>query len=464
MDVISLDPDFKGTPPNIILINCDDLGYGDLGSYGGNVIKTPNIDEMASKGVRFTDFHACDSVCTPSRAGLLTGRYPKRMKLDFPLQSSSASIVNKLLFKLSFLAGSIGFLDSGSSEGASGLNDFEITAGEALQLRGYKTALVGKWHLGDFSKETIYNPLNHGFMSFFGVPHANDMNPLPLFRDRQMLEENISDQSQLTSRYTDESIKFIESSMDKPFFLYLAHTFPHRPIAASENFKNKSLGGIYGDAVEEIDWNFGRLMNTLTKNGLDRSTLILFTSDNGPWYDGSSGNFRGHKGQSFEGGFRVPLIARWDGKIPKGSVCNSLTMNTDLFPTLLSLAGIKIPNDRIIDGKSITELLINPNAQQAERDLYFYHQGELECMREGDWKYIKSINHYIWPMPVNRKLGGLSNHTTGPLPMLFNLRTDPGESYNLADRYPDKVKELDSKMVTWEDRLNTNLFGLVGKS
>lgn len=461
-DVIGLDAAFAGPAPNIILINCDDLGYGDLGVYGSRAIKTPHLDEMAAQGLRFTDFHACDSVCTPSRAGLLTGRYPKRMKLDFPLQSSDTSLLKKMLFKASFLAGAIGLMDSGSAQGAAGLNEFELTLGEALQQRGYRTAMVGKWHLGDFASEPKFNPLNHGFMSFLGVPHSNDMSPFPLFRDRQMVESQITELSKLTGIYTDEAIRVVEAGRDKPFFLYLAHTFPHRPMAASDQFRNHSDGGLYGDTVEEIDWNFGRLMTALKKNDLLANTLILFTSDNGPWYDGSPGAFRGRKGQSFEGGYRVPLIARWDGHIPRGRVCDALAMNIDLYPTLLALAGIKSPTDRVIDGVSIADLLLRPDGAPAARELYFYHQGELESMRAGDWKYIQSINHYVWPMPVNRKLGKLSNHTTGPLPMLFNLRTDPGEAYNLAERYPERVAQLATTMARWQDEMKRNPFGIIG--
>ncbi len=459
-DVLGLNTGFKGPAPNIILINCDDLGFGDLGIYGGRAIKTPHIDALALQGIRFTDFHACDSVCTPSRAGLLTGRYPKRMKLDFPLQSSDTSLLKKMLFKASFMAGSMGLMDSGSEAGAAGLNEFELTIGEALQQRGYHTAMVGKWHLGDFANEPKFNPLNHGFMSFLGVPHSNDMSPFPLFRGLAKIEEPITDISKLTGLYTDEAIKIIETSIDKPFFLYLAHTFPHRPLAASHRFRNKSDGGLYGDTVEEIDWNLGRLMDALKSNGLERNTLVLFTSDNGPWYDGSPGVFRGRKGQSFEGGYRVPLIARWSGTIPQAQVCEALSMNVDLFPTILALAGVNLPKDRIIDGRSLTNLLLRPNALADPRELYFYHQGELESMRAGHWKFIQSINHYVWPMPVNRKLGKLSNHTTGPLPMLFDLRSDPGEAYNLAERYPERVAAMTAAMTHWNEKMSRSPLGI----
>jgi len=448
--------------PNFILINCDDLGYGDLGCYGSRAIKTPHLDDMAAHGVRFTDFHACDSVCTPSRAGLLTGRYPARMKLDFPLPAGNASLKNKIVERIGVIAGSLGIIDLASEEGARGINDFEITIAEALQKEGYFTAIVGKWHLGDFSRDAKYNPLNHGFASFFGVPHSNDMKPFPLYRGRDILEPSVTDIAKLTGLYTDEAIRAIDSRRGAPFFLYLAHTFPHRPLAASERFKNKSDGGIFGDAVEEIDWNFGRLMDYLRDKGLVKNTLIMFTSDNGPWYDGSPASLRGRKGQSFEGGFRVPFILRWDGTVPRGRVCPALTSNLDIFPTLISLAGAELPQDRIIDGISMKELLVNPGARRAERDIYYYHQSELEAMRTGDWKYIRTINHYVWPIPVNKKLGRLSHHTRGPLPMLFNLRDDPGEAYNLAGRFPEKVKEMASRMSSWEEAMAKNRLGMIG--
>lgn len=460
-DVVELDPAFTGRPPNVVLINCDDLGYGDLGSYGGQAIKTPNLDEMAASGVRFTDFHACDSVCTPSRAGMLTGRYPKRMKLDFPLPARGTSLANKAAHELGFLTGRMGLMDMGSEEGAGGLNEFELTLGEVLRLRGYHTAMVGKWHLGDYSREPRYHPLNHGFDRYFGVPYSNDMTPFPLYRDREVLEANVGDQSKLTALYTDEAIQIVESNKGGPFFLYLAHTFPHRPLHASAPFANKSQGGLYGDAVEEIDHGFGRLVEALKKHDLLANTLILFTSDNGPWYDGSPGALRGRKGQSFEGGFRVPLLARWDGTIPRGKVCDELAVNLDFFPTLLALAGLRGPRDRVIDGVSMVDLLTHPEvARAAAREMYFYHQGELESMRAGAWKLIRNVNHYVWPMPVNQKLGKMSNHTTGPLPMLFDLKTDPGEAYNLADRWPDKVSSLSKSMADWEARMTQNPLGL----
>ncbi|MDA1081170.1 MAG: sulfatase [Gemmatimonadetes bacterium] len=461
-EIVGLDQAFTGRPPNIILVNCDDLGYGDLGCYGSTAVKTPRIDALAQQGVRFTDFHACDSVCTPSRAGLLTGRYPKRMRLDFPLMPSTASLKVKLLNRAGFVAGAAGVMDMDSEVGAEGLDAFEVTIGEALQRRGYRTAIIGKWHLGDFKNAPRFHPLEHGFQSFFGVPHSNDMSPFPLYRNREVIEAEIVDRTKLTGLYTDEAIRVIEANKGTPFFLYLAHTYPHRPLAASAQFKNESDGGAYGDTIEEIDWNMGRLMEALTRNGLDKNTLVLFTSDNGPWYDGSPAGFRGRKGQSFEGGHRVPMIARWEGTIPRGTVCDAPTMNIDTFPTFLSLAGIRIPSDRLIDGVSMVDLFTHPASSPSTnpRELYFYHQGTLEGIRSGDWKLIRSANHYVWPMPVNGTLGRLSRQTTGPLPLLFNLRTDPGEAYNVAGRYAERVRELTAVMQRWEADLVRNPFGL----
>ena len=461
-EITALDPAFTGRPPNIILINCDDLGYGDLGCYGSAAVKTPHIDALAARGVRFTDFHACDSVCTPSRAGLLTGRYPKRMRLDFPLMPTTTSLKVKLINQLGFAAGAVGLMDMDSEVGATGLDAFEVTVGEALQQRGYRTALVGKWHLGDFANAPQFHPLNHGFTSFFGVPHSNDMSPFPLYRDHDVVEADLVDRTTLTRLYTDEAIKIVEASANTPFFLYLAHTYPHRPLAASSQFKDRSAAGAYGDTIEEIDWNVGRLMDTLARTGQDKNTLVLFTSDNGPWYDGSPAGFRGRKGQSFEGGHRVPMIAHWEGTIPRGQLCDALTMNIDIFPTLLALAGIGLPSDRLIDGLSMADLFARSAARSAARprELFFYHQGTLESMRSGEWKFIRTTNHYVWPMPVNQRLGWLSRQTTGPLPLLFNLTSDPGEAYNLAARYPDRVRASTAVMEQWDESLTQNLFGL----
>jgi len=448
------------SPPNIIIINADDLGYGDLGCFGSRAIQTPNIDRMAEEGVRFTDFHACDSVCTPSRAGLLTGRYPKRMNLDMPLLSEDLPIGKSMLIKFGYYAARMGLVDMAKKSGATGIEQHEITIAEALKMKNYRTGMVGKWHLGDYSGSPEHNPTNHGFDFYFGVPHSNDIDPFPLYRNNEELEPQVTDQAKLTGLYTKEALRFIRASAGSgggnPFFLYFAHTFPHRPLFASENFKDKSDAGIFGDVVEEIDWSVGEIMRTLKELGLESDTLVMFTSDNGPWYQGSPGVYRGRKGQSYEGGHRVPFVACRKGHIPAGTVCDDPAMNIDLFPTCLAMAGLSIPEDRIIDGRNIENLLVNRPMDDPHDYFFFYHHGELEAIRQGNWKYVRSINHYSWPMPVNKKLGGLTRYTKGPLPMLFNLERDPGESYNLINKYPDRAKGLASVMEWWDKEMEAN--------
>ncbi len=449
----------NGGLPNIILINTDDLGYGDLGCYGSQAIKTPNIDHLAETGVRFTDFHSCDSVCSPSRAGLLTGRYPVRMKLDAPLNAENIPLKKNLVIKFGHLMGSLGFVDLATEDGATGIDQKEITIAEALKEKNYRTGMVGKWHLGDYAVNPKHNPLNHGFDFYFGVPHSNDMAPFPLYRGRDQLEAEVADQSRLTGLYTEEALGFIKKSQGSPFFLYFAHTFPHRPLYASEQFKGKSEGGLFGDTVEEIDWSVGEILRTLKETGKDRNTLIMFTSDNGPWYQGSPGQFRGRKGQSYEGGHRVPFIANWQGKIRPGSVCDAAAMNIDIFPTLMNLTGLANPKDRIIDGRDISKLMFNQTDQSPHDAFYFYHHGDLEGIRMGKWKYIRTINHYVWPAPVNKKRGGMSVYTTGPLPMLFNLDLDPGEAYNVATKYPEVGNKMLQQLQNWESSIADNREG-----
>jgi uncharacterized sulfatase len=279
------------------------------------------------------------------------------------------------------------------------------------------------------------------------------MHPFPLYQGEEEVLANVDDQTVLTRRYTEEAIRFIESSKQGPFFLYFAHTFPHRPLYASEKFFDRSEGGIFGDTVEEIDWSVGELLAALDRNGLRDDTLVVFTSDNGPWYQGSPGGLRGRKGQSFEGGHRVPFLARWPHGIAAGIVSSEAAMNIDLFPTCLAMAGLSLPSDRIIDGKNMVPLLTRPGSPSPHERMFFYHQGELEGVREGKWKYFRSINHYIWPMPVNKKIGNLSEHTTGPLPLLFNLEIDPDESYDLSGKYPKVARKLAEEMTRWEEAL-----------
>ncbi|MFC1661811.1 sulfatase [Gemmatimonadota bacterium] len=455
-------PSFAGERPNIVIINADDLGYGDLSCYGSRAIETPNIDRLAREGARFTDFHTCDAVCTPSRAGLLTGRYPVRMMLDTPLPSLGETLRRRVLVRLGYLFGRVGLLDLATRRASQGLHEAEITLAEALKQGGYRTGMVGKWHLGDYSHDQRFNPLRHGFDSYLGVPYSNDMHPLPLYRDEEILEPDLPDQEALTGLYTKEAVDFIEASGEGPFFLYFAHTFPHRPLFASEAFAGQSAAGLYGDVVQEIDGSVGRILEALEANGLTENTMVFFTSDNGPWYQGSPGPFRGRKGQTFEGGHRVPFIARAPSLIPPGSLCAAPAVNLDLFPTCLAAAGLALPDDRIIDGRDITSLLTGDSHRSPHEYMYLYHHGALEGIRSGDWKYFRNTSHYTWPMPVNKKLGALANHTTGPLPLLHNLRTDPGESYNLALSFPDVVTRLESAMTAWEDDIESDPLGFLG--
>jgi uncharacterized sulfatase len=417
---------------------------------------------LAAEGLRFTDFHTCDAVCTPSRAGLLTGRYPARMMLDTPLHPGSQPLGKRAVVRLGYLAGRLGILDLATRRAAEGLHEAEITLAEALQAGGYRTGMVGKWHLGDYSHEPRFNPIHHGFDSYLGVPYSNDMRPFPLFRDEEELEAEVPDQAALTGLYTNEAVEFVRATADQPFFLYMAHTFPHRPLFASEAFSGVSAAGLYGDVVQEIDWSVGRILDVLDETGVSGNTLVFFTSDNGPWYQGSPGPFRGRKGQAFEGGHRVPFLARGPGIGKPGTVCGALASNIDLFPTCLAAAGLALPEDRVVDGRDLSAVLAGDSDVSPHDFLYLYHHGKLEGVRSGVWKFFRETSHYTWPMPVNKKLGDLANHTAGPLPLLYDLSADPGEAYNLAQRFPEVVAELDAAMSRWEAEMASNPLGFEG--
>ncbi|MBU2512809.1 sulfatase [bacterium] len=447
--------------PNVVIIYCDDLGYGDLGCYGSKAIETPNIDQLAKNGARMTDYYACNAVCAPSRAGLLTGRYPLRSGVIgniYPDDEPLKRVISREYLGAAFQ--SLGGLDVREGKKISGIPEKELLMGEALQGVGYRTGMVGKWHLGDYSLEPRFNPRRNGFDFYFGVPHSNDMLPCPLFRNEEMLEENIGeDQAKLTGLYTKEAIQFIKESKRNPFFLYFAHTFPHQPLYASEKFAGKSKAGKFGDAVEEIDWSVGKIMETLIEMGVEQNTLIFFTSDNGPWYEGSAGPYRGRKGQSYEGGFRVPMIASWPGHIPAGSICSQPMMNIDLYPTILPLAGAELPKDRIVDGRNIMNLLTGQGEKSPHEALFFYHYDLLEGVRVGKWKYFRRINRYTWPVPLDaielpNKLGG--DQLGNRWPLLYNLETDPGESYNVIDTYPEIAETLKNILHKWETETEKN--------
>ncbi len=445
--------------PNVVLIYCDDLGYGDTGCYGGTAIRTPNIDALARRGFRATDYYACNAVCAPSRAGLLTGRYPFRTGIignTYPKGEPRARVLAR---KFGSALKSLGVMDIREDYVARGISDHEITLAEGLKKAGYRTGMIGKWHLGDYSTQPEFNPRKHGFDEYFGVPHSNDMIPCPLFRNEQMLEADIgtseATQKKLTGLYTREALKFIDESGKGPFFLYFAHTYPHQPIHASERFEKKSKAGLFGDSVEEIDWSVGEIVGLLRRKGLEQNTLIIFTSDNGPWYEGSAGPFRGRKGQSYEGGFRVPFVAAWPGRIPAGRVSSAAMMNLDLYPTLFGLAGVGLPGDRVIDGKNIAGVLSGASNASPHDAIYFYHYDLLEGVRAGQWKYFDKMNRYVWPIamdtaPVPDALGKKQMGVRWPL--LYDLETDPGESYNVINTYPEKAEKLRTMMAEWKKK------------
>ena len=462
-------PSSSGRPPNIVLILADDLGWGDLGVQGSRVLQTPNVDALAHEGIRLTDFYASAPVCTPSRAGLLTGRYPVRTGLATVLSAANDTFLRATMRRLAIGAGKLGTTDMiGGVSAVPGLPSSEITIAEALQLRGYRTLAVGKWHLGDFTRDPRHHPQRHGFDHFFGYNVANDDFPVALWRDeRQLVADVGTHQSEHTREFTEEAVRYIREWRNTPFFIYLAHKDPHQPFFPSAPFVGQSAGGPYGDAVSEFDWSVGEVMRALRETGLANDTLVIVTSDNGPWYEGSPGGLRGRKGQTYEGGFRVPFVAAWPDRIPPGTVSTVPAMNIDLFPTVLGIAGLSPPSDRIVDGADILPVLEGRpvDASITERPLYFFHEYDVEAIRVGRWKYIARNSHYTWPVPIDKNdtLSGRSANsrdylpadggepvpTLGTWPLLYDLERDPEESYNVARRHPDLCRRLDEDLERW---------------
>jgi arylsulfatase A-like enzyme len=404
--------------PNVVLIFTDDLGYGDLGCYGNAIIRTPNLDQMAAEGARFTEFYAISPVCSPSRAGLLTGRHPIRMGIQ-----------------------SVFFPESWN-----GMAPEEITLAEALKEQGYATSCVGKWHLGHHHR---YLPLQQGFDEYFGIPYSNDMEAVVYLDGNEVVEEEV-DQRYTTRTYTEKALDFIDRKAGSPFFLYVAHSMPHVPLYASEDFEGKSPRGLYGDVIEEIDWSVGQILKKLEAKNLDDNTIVIFTSDNGPWLafgpdGGSAGPLREGKQFTFEGGMRVPGIIQWKGQIP-AMESGELVSTIDLFPTLVTLAGGTLPDDRPIDGQDISAHLLKKKPL-GERTLAYYYNGELRAFRKGDWK-IKM------PYPGNESnpwRAGVPAHDT----LLFNLKADRSEKDNILPKHPEKATELLQAMEDFQDSLGT---------
>ncbi|MFZ5942270.1 MAG: sulfatase [Bacteroidota bacterium] len=392
--------------PNIIFIFCDDLGYGDLGCFGASDIRTPNIDSLCEDGMRFSSFYSVSPVCSPSRAGLLTGRMPQRMG------------IHGVFFPESF----------------TGLPTDEITMADMLKDAGYATGIVGKWHLGHLNE---YLPLQRGFDEYFGIPYSNDMASAVYMEGNEVVDFH-PDQHLLTRTYTEKAVDFIHRHREAPFFLYLAHSMPHVPIYASDRFLGTSERGLYGDVVQELDWSVGEIIKALKKEGLRGKTLIVFSSDNGPWlvmkeYGGSAGILREGKQFTFEGGQRVPTIASWPGHIRKGSEYNDMALMTDWFPTFCSLAGIEVPQGRDYDGEDLTQVLLGTGHRQGDSFVYF-DGGKAEGYRKGDWK-IK--------LPYEGFPGAAWKQEVAPHPLLLiNLKDDPGECRNLAEAEPQKAGEM----------------------
>ena len=410
----------QDSKPNFIIVMADDLGIGDLGLYGSELIDTPNLDRMASEGIYFESFYASANVCTASRGGLLTGRYPIRLGLVDDVARPSNDIH---------------------------LNESEITIAEALKQEGYSTALFGKWHLGS---RVEWYPLNHGFDEFYGALHSNDMAPFKLYRDDQVIEDPV-DQTTLTQRYTSEALRFIEQNRENPFFLYIPHSFPHVPLFVTEEFEGKSDAGLYGDVVETIDWSMGQIFNKLTELGIDENTMVIFTSDNGPWFEGSSGQFRNRKGTSWEGGLRVPFIARWPSKIAANQQTSVAAMNIDIFPTILDFAEISAPREGTLDGKSLRGVLTN-NEDSAHEFLYLFNNDRIAAVRSGKWKLVVET-FYRTGVPSFDN----SNSYYAPYGLLFDLEKDPTETYSYTREFPRVAEELRSHLIDGQKQFNSRV-------
>jgi arylsulfatase A len=421
--------------PNFVVILIDDMGYGDIGPFGSSLNHTPNLDRMASEGMRFTSFYGAP-VCTPSRAQILTGCYAKRVSLPDVI----------------FPACPIG------------LSPKEHTVADLLKAQGYATMAIGKWHVGD---QPEFFPTRHGFDHFFGLPYSNDMEPhtnaagkmisayppLPLLQDKDVVEAPV-DQDTLTARYTEQALKFIAENHDGPFFLYLAHTAVHVPLHPGAAFRGKSGNGRYGDWIEEVDWSVGRVLDTLKQLNLATNTLVLFTSDNGPWLiqgrdGGVAGPLRGGKATTWEGGMREPTIAMWPGKIPTGTVCDTVTSEMDVLPTFVKLAGGQVPTDHKIDGADIWPLLSGQSQTSPHNALYYFNGVRLQAVRSGAWKLA------IAPQGTGKGIGA-PEPATFAKPRLYNLDLDIGERTNVAAEHPKVVARLQGLIREMDADLGRN--------
>ena len=402
----------KGSP-NVVLMICDDLGFGDLGCYGSK-LGTPNLDRVAAEGVRFTRLNAGHPICSASRAALLTGRYGLRCNTRGafgPHSKTGTSLDETLLSNL-------------------------------FHAKSYRTKAIGKWHLGDAPE---YLPTSRGFDSYYGVPYSVDMRPLPLIRDKEILEQE-TDPKLLTPRYTTEAVEFLDHIGSDPFFLYLAFSYPHNPPMASERFAGKSGLGDQGDAIAEIDWSVGEVVKALERNGLASDTLVMFTSDHGPWYQGNPGAVRGRKASTFEGGFRVPMLAKWPGVIAEGRVEQTPCSNLDVLPSLTKICGLDQPQ-KPLDGVDASALLLGSGEQIETRSrIYFSPMSgrggrNAHCIRKGDWK-LRVAQGILGEVYVNDPTTKATESAWLPHPELYDLGLDPAESYNVAKLHPEKLEVL----------------------
>lgn len=439
--------------PNIVIILTDDQGYADAGLYGARGFKTPNLDRMAREGIRFTDFHVPQPVCSASRAGLLTGCYPNRVGIH----------------------GALG------PEARIGLNTNEMNLARLVKQKGYATGMVGKWHLG---RPAPLLPIHQGFDSYLGLPYSNDMwplhpeakpgtyPPLPMIEGDQVIQDGLTheDQNQLTTRYTERAVKFIEANKDRPFFLYVAHNMPHVPLHVSDKFRGKSRSGLYGDVIMEIDWSVGEILAALKRNHLDANTVVMFLSDNGPWlsygnHAGSAFPLREGKGTSWEGGTRVPFIARWPGTIPAGKVCKEMAMSIDLLPTIAHWVNADLPTHKI-DGMDIGPLLLAQKGAQNPHEAYFFYYAanELQAVRSGSWKLV--LPHQY------RTLKGRPGGRDG-IPVqydqvklkaseLYDMAADKEERFNVASQHPDIVRRLEELAGECRKDLGDSLTKITG--
>jgi arylsulfatase A-like enzyme len=412
-------------PPNFVLIVADDLGYGDLGCYGNKANLTPNLDRMARQGVLFTDFYVAQAVCSASRAALLTGCYPNR----------------------------IGILSALGPDSRTGISDREMTIADVLKTRGYATAAYGKWHLGHHPP---FLPRRHGFDDYFGLPYSNDMwprhptdkfPPLPLIDGDKRVASD-PDQSQLTTQYTERAVQFIKRNKDQPFFLYVAHAMPHVPLHVSDKHKGKSGQGLYGDVILELDWSVGQILKAVSMNALDDRTLVMFTSDNGPWlsygsHAGSAGPLREGKATAWEGGVRVPCLIRWPGRIPAGTVCREPAMTIDMLPTLARLAGADLPK-LPIDGWDIWPLISGaPSARSPHKAYFFWWGRHLQAVRAGRWKLHFPHDYPTLAGTSGGKDGMPGRYKTGRVNLaLYDLEKDPAETINVVEQNPVVVEKL----------------------